>query len=171
MKQETFYPLTVTEMPDSPQTAVVIAASPVVTIPANGTGPIIISLPLETATEDRLSNLLRLGRLYHPLCRNAFVERVQIGYYSYERREEWRTCALAAAYAGAFDPQSIERPDFSYSQAIWRLSQRVGFAIDRFRVIGPTGRRNTLDREMIQLVDANLWTRDGVADWLASLGL
>ncbi len=130
--------------------------------------PIIINIPqTQTAT---LSNFLRIGRLYHPLCRNSFVERVQIGYYYYERREEWRTCALAAAYAGAFGPQAIERPDFSYSMAVWRLSQRVGFDISQQQVVGPTGRHNTLADEMIQLVDDNLWTRAGVADWVESLG-
>lgn len=134
--------------------------------------PIIIKLPpKETQTQtETLSNFLRIGRLYHPLCRNAFVERVQMGYYAYERREEWRTCALAAAYAGAFGPQSIERPDFSYSMAIWRLSQRVGFDIGQRQVVGPTGRHSNLADEMIKLVDENLWTRAGVADWVASLG-
>jgi hypothetical protein len=134
--------------------------------------PIIIpQLPeAPETTTDTLSNFLRIGRLYHPLCRTAFVEKVQIGYYAYERREEWRTCALAAAYAGAFGPQSIEKPDFSYSMAIWRLSQRVGFNIGERQVLGPTGRRNNLADEMIKLVDDNLWTRAGVADWVASLG-
>lgn len=134
--------------------------------------PIIIHLPpnkpqIQTAA---LSTFLRIGRLYHPLCRNSFVERVQIGYYFYERREEWRTCALAATYAGAFGPQSIERPDFSYSMAIWRLSQRVGFDIGQQQIVGPTGRHTNLADEMIQLVDENLWTRAGVADWVESLG-
>lgn len=134
--------------------------------------PIIINLPPNEPQikTDSLSNFLRIGRLYHPLCRNAFVERVQYGYYAYERREEWRTCALAAAYAGAFGPQSIERPDFSYSMAIWRLSQRIGFDIGQQQVTGPTGRRNNLANEMIKLVDDNLWTRAGVAEWVASLG-
>ena len=60
--------------------------------------PIIINLPPNEKTQtETLSHFLRIGRLYHPLCRHAFVERVQIGYYAYERRNEWRTCALAAA--------------------------------------------------------------------------
>ncbi|MCA9917986.1 MAG: hypothetical protein KC445_08545 [Anaerolineales bacterium] len=134
--------------------------------------PIIITQhPEEARTRtETLSNLLQIGRLYHPLCRNAFVEKVQLGYYAYEQREEWRTCALAAAYAGAFGPQSIERPDFSYSMAIWRLSQRVGYNIGERQVVGPTGRHNNLADEMIKLVDDNLWTRAGVAEWVASLG-
>jgi hypothetical protein len=133
--------------------------------------PIIIHLPHnEKKQTETLSHFLRIGRLYHPLCRHAFVERVQIGYYAYERREEYRTCALAAAFAGAFGPQSIERPEFSYSMAIWRLSQRVGFDIGQRQVIGPTGRHNNLADEMIRLVDENLWTRTGVADWVESLG-
>ena len=134
--------------------------------------PIIITLP-PNQTEPKtgtLSHFLHMGRLYHPLCRNAFVERVQLGYYAYEQREEWRTCALAAAYAGAFGPHSIERPDFSYSMAIWRLSQRVGFDIGQRQVVGPTGRHNNLADEMIKLVDDNLWTRAGVAEWVATLG-
>ena len=134
--------------------------------------PIIINVPPAQphVQVNTLSNFLRIGRLYHPLCRNTFVERVQIGYYAYERREEWRTCALAAAYAGAFGPQSIEKPEFSYSMAVWRLSQRVGFDIGQHQVVGPTGRRNNVADEMIRLVDENLWTRAGVAEWLASLG-
>lgn len=134
--------------------------------------PIIINVPPARphVQVNTLSNFLRIGRLYHPLCRNTFVERVQIGYYAYERREEWRTCALAAAYAGAFGPQSIEKPEFSYTMAIWRLSQLVGFDIGQHQVIGPTGRRNNVADEMIRLVDENLWTRAGVAEWLVSLG-
>jgi hypothetical protein len=134
--------------------------------------PIIIPgyVPTSKPQEQPLSELLRIGRQYHPLCRNSFVECVQIGYYAYERREEWRTCALAAVYAGAFGPQSIERPDFSYSMAVWRLSQRVGFNVGQRQVIGPTGRHNNLADEMIKLVDENLWTRAGVADWLEALG-
>lgn len=153
------------------ETAVVITASPVVTIPADLPGPVIISLPGEHPDTATLSNYLRIGRLYHPLCRNSFIECVQIGYYYYERRKEWRTCALAAAYAGAFGPQSIERPEFSYSMALWRLSQRVGFDIGQRQIVGPTGRHNTLADEMIKLVDENLWTRVGVAEWLESLGV
>lgn len=132
--------------------------------------PIVINIPASHRCVNTLSNFLRVGRLYHPLCRNTFVERVQIGYYAYERREEWRTCALAAAYAGAFGPQSIEKPEFSYSMAIWRLSQLVGFDIGQHQVVGPTGRRNNVADEMIKLVDENLWTRTGVAEWLTSMG-
>lgn len=134
--------------------------------------PIIINIPPAQpyVQVNTLSNFLRIGRMYHPLCRNTFVERVQIGYYAYERREEWRTCALAAAYAGAFGPQSIEKPEFSYSMAVWRLSQLVGFDMGQCQVVGPTGRQNNLADEIIRLVDENLWTRAGVADWLASLG-
>ena len=147
----------------------VVEAGPVTTITAPTPPPIIITAPL-AEPNGRLSHYLFTGRLHHPLCRNAFVERVQIGYYAYERREEWRTCALAAAYAGCFGPQSIEKPEFSYSMAIWRLSQRVGFDIGKRQVVGPTGRRNNLADEMIKLVDENLWTRAGVAEWLASIG-
>lgn len=117
----------------------------------------------------KLSDLILVGRTYHPLCRQAFVEKVQIGYYAYERREEWRTCTLAAAYAGAFGPDSIQRPDFSYTMAVWRLSQCLGYDI-RLQVVGPTGRRNSLADEMIKLTDENLWTRAGVAEWVASMG-
>lgn len=118
-----------------------------------------------------LSHCLQMGRTYHPLCRHAFLEKRTIGYYHYERRQEYRTCAVAAAYAGAFGPAAIERPDFSYSMAVWRLSQRVGVDMDRVRVYGPTGRCQPIAREMMQLVDEDYWTREGVAEWLASLGL
>ncbi|MEZ4590538.1 MAG: hypothetical protein R3D55_05260 [Chloroflexota bacterium] len=168
------------EKPKSAQTSLtiltptgIISAKPqqAALIPQKSNPIIIPQHPEESKVKtDTLSNFLQIGRLYHPLCRNAFVEKVQLGYYAYERRDEWRTCALAAAYAGAFGPQSIERPDFSYSMAIWRLSQRVGYNIGERQVVGPTGRHNNLADEMIKLVDDNLWTRAGVAEWVASLG-
>ena len=167
MKPVTFpQVLTIWDQEPQGELSVVEATGPLVTIPVP---PIIITAPL-VEPNGRLSHYLFTGRQHHPLCRNTFVERAQIGYYAYERREEWRTCALAAAYAGCFGPQSIEKPEFSYSMAIWRLSQRVGFDIGKRQVVGPTGRRNNLADEMIKLVDENLWTRAGVAEWLASIG-
>lgn len=118
-----------------------------------------------------LSRSLALGRTYHPLCRQAFVERVAIGYYAYERRYEWRTCALAAAYAGVFGPGEIERPSFSYSQACWLLGQVLGYDPAKLIVEGPTGRRLPVAEEMIKLTDNDLWTRRAVAAWLGSIGL
>lgn len=119
----------------------------------------------------RLSELLNIGRRYHKLCRYDFVQKVQHGYYLYERWDEWRTCALAAVYAGAFGAASIEAPGFSYSQAVWRLSQLVGYNLGERVVDGPTGRRSTVADEMIKLVDENLWSRAGVVEWLASEGM
>lgn len=169
MKQNDFYPL-VSAPPteETQQYLVVVNAGPLVTITPT---PIVISVPPLTNPQHSLSGYLRVGSTYHALCRNTFVERVQIGYWAYERREEWRTCALAAAYAGCFGPRSIEKPAFSYSMAIWQLSQRLGFDIGKLQVIGPTGRQNNLADEMIKLVDENLWTRTGVAEWLASIGV
>lgn len=134
--------------------------------------PPIVRIPGPAPTPGpMMSELLMIGRQYHPLCRGSFVEKVAVGYYAYERRTEWRTCALAAMYAGAFGAASIEKPDFSYTQALWRLSQLVGFKIGDCGVVGPTGRRNNLADEMVKLVDENLWSRAGVAEWLASEGM
>lgn len=119
---------------------------------------------------ERLSAFLETGRLYHPLCRQAFVEQVSIGYYAYERRAEYRTCALAAAYAGAFGANAVEQPDFSYTMAVWRLSQRLGFVLEHTLVRGPTGRQQNLVKEMIDLTDVNFWTRHGIAEWLRIIG-
>lgn len=169
--------LTIFGLDNGRETAVVTLSAPPTWQPAGELAqqqpaPVIIPGYVPTAWPDqRLSTFLRIGRLYHPLCRNTFVERVQIGYYAYERREEWRTCALAAAYAGAFGPQSIEQPEFSYTMAVWRLSQRVGFDIGAGLVRSPGGRCGSVAEEMVKLVDENLWTRAGVADWLASMGM
>ncbi len=135
------------------------AASQVITIPAP-------AYFVDCSPLAELASYVAIGRTYHELCRNAFVERVQVGYYIYERRTEWRTCALAAAYAGAFGPQSVEQPEFSYSQAVWRLSQRIGCDLDQLYVVGPTGRVAAVPDEMILLIDANYWFRQGVAEWL-----
>ena len=161
-------PIDLGEPASLPGLVLVERAGPLVTIPPV---PIVITVTTEAPGNGLLSHWLQIGCTYHQLCRNAFVEHVQIGYYAYERREEWRTCALAATYAGAFGPKSVEKPEFSYTMAIWRLSQRLGFDIGKFQVVGPTGRQNNLADEMIKLVDENLWTRTGVAEWLASIGV
>lgn len=118
-----------------------------------------------------LSRSLALGRTYHPLCRGTFVQKVQHGYYAYERWTEWQTCALAAAYAGVFGPGEIERPEFSYSQACWLLGRVLGYDPAKLIVEGPTGRRLPVAEEMVKLVDDNLWNRRAVAAWLGSVGL
>ncbi len=135
--------------------------------------PIIINIPKRQAppNPNTLSYYLEKGRHMHPLCRDSFIERIDIGYYHYERRTEWRTCALAAAYAGAFGPRSVERPEFSYSMAIWQLSQKVGYDLRTTMVHGPTGRCQPVIDEMIQLIDIDGWTRAGVAQWLQTLKL
>jgi hypothetical protein len=142
----------------------VIATSQVVTIPA----PVYFG---EYSPLAELAGYLAIGRTYHELARFAFVEKVQLGYYAYERRVEWRTCALAAAYSGAFGPQAVERPEFSYSEAIWRLSKRIGYNLDQLYVIGPTGRFSAVPDEMTLLTDANYWSRRGVAEWLPTAAI
>lgn len=135
--------------------------------------PVVIEArPIHSPTgSNTLSNFLQVGRQYHRLCRGSFMERRVIGYYHYERRIEYRTCVIAAAYAGAFGPESIEEKGFSYSMAIWRLSQKVGYDLNTLEVYGPTGRCQAVAREIIQLVDQDGWTREGVAEWLESLRL
>ena len=118
-----------------------------------------------------LSHYLRIGSQYHPLCRHSFVEQVVQGHHAYSRQIEFRTCALAAAYAGAYGPDSIKESGFSYSMATWRLGNLMGQNLSDTKVTGPTGRtNNNVIDEMVQLVDENLWTREGVADWLESIG-
>ncbi len=120
----------------------------------------------------RLSHFLEAGRALHPLARRqSFVTAVTTGYYHYERRTVWHTCAVAAAYAGAFGAETIQRPDFSYSMAVWRLSQLVGYNIGAVKVFGPTGRHQDVATEMTHLVDVNHWTRAGIVDWLGSINL
>ncbi len=99
------------------------------------------------------------------------MQKVQYGYYAYERWTEWQTCALAAAYAGIFGPGEIERPEFSYSQACWLLSKVLGYHPGQLIVEGPTGRRLPVAEEMVKLVDVDLWNRRAVAAWLGSVGL
>jgi hypothetical protein len=127
--------------------------------------------PQKQTQTNTLSAYLDKGRQMHPLCRHSFIERVELGYYHYERRIEWRTCALAAAYAGAFGAYTVERPDFSYSMAIWQLSQKLGYDLRQTIVYGPTGRCQPIIDEMVQLIDQDEWTRKGVVEWLRSLNL
>ena len=73
---------------------------------------------------------------------------------------------MAAAYAGAFGPQVIERDEFSYSQAVWHLSDLVGYDLNELHVLGPTGRVSAVCDEMVLLTDTNFWTRLGLVHWL-----
>jgi len=116
-------------------------------------------------TKPTLADLIRIGSTYHPPCRNAFVEKVQLGYYAYEQRTEWRTCFIAAAYAGAFGPTSIERSTFSYTEAVFLLGEKVGYDLETV-VTDPTGKRGKLAERIIKLADDHLWTAQGVTTWL-----
>lgn len=138
----------------------VVNVSPVITIPA----PVYFGHHSPLAM---LAGFLAIGRTYHKRAEvGSFVDKVQVGFYAYERREEWRTCAVAAAYAGAFGPQVIEREAFSYSQAIWELSDVVGHDLNELHVLGPTGRVSAVMDEMVLLTDTNFWTRLGLFHWL-----
>lgn len=118
-----------------------------------------------------LSAYLAIGRQFHPLCRYSFIERIETGYYYHEKQVYYRTCAIAAAYAGAMGRHSIEQPDFSSSQAIWQLNQRVGYDMNQRLVIGPTGRTQPIVDEMMTLIDNDNWNRAGVVEWLRGEGL
>lgn len=135
--------------------------------------PIIIDItaPQPPAQTNTLSSYLECGRHMHPICRHAFIERIELGYYHHERRTEWHTCALAAAYAGAFGAASVERPEFSCSMALWQLSAKLGYDLRTTIVYGPTGRCQPVIDEMVQLIDQDGWTREGVVVWLRSLHL
>lgn len=119
----------------------------------------------------RLSDLLRIGSAIHPLCRGDFVEQVICSHYAYSRRISYRTNPIAAIYVGAYGPSAIEADTFSYSMAVWRINQTVGFDIGEVMVDGPTGWHNKLVDELIRLVDEEYWTREGIAEWLWTLGL
>ena len=94
--QSTRHLLTIFGLDNGRETAVVTLSAPPTWQPAGELAqqqpaPVIIPGYVPTAWLDqRLSTFLRIGRLYHPLCRNTFIERVQIGYYAYERREPAR---------------------------------------------------------------------------------
>lgn len=116
-----------------------------------------------------LAAFLSIGRTYHPLCRRTLIQRQVVGYYHYERHVVYKTGPLAATYAGAFGSQMVERPDFSYSMALWKLSQEVGCDLSQLWVNGPTGRCQPVIEEMTSLVDVDYWTRAGLVSWLESL--
>lgn len=142
---------------------------------------ITINVPTRRPSGNSLAACLERGRRMHPLCRDSFIERHDIGYYHYERRTEWHTCAVAAAYAGAFGARAIETAvpvcsparmpltGPSGSQMTWQLSHRLGIDLQNTAVYGPTGRRQPIADEMIQLTDRDGWTRAGIVSWLQSL--
>jgi len=170
MKTKTAITLIPLQRPQPTGLRSITAVSAPVTTPAPSYGRPVPTIISSQATRP-LSHLITIGRTYHPICRHAFVEKRVTGYYHYERRVIWHTCALAAAVVGAYGPASIERDDFSYSEAIYLLARVIGYRADDVIVPGPTGRRvQPLADEIMQLVDDG-WSRAGVATWLRDLGL
>ena len=160
-----------------------LARRPAPTLPTRQ--PIVINVPpaKRPLRKGTLSYYLERGRHMHPLCRDSFIEQVIWGYYHYEQRTELRTCALAAAYVGAFGAHTVESvaPACSPtrvmttgpagSQMIWQLSAKLGYDLRQTAVYGPTGRCQPIADEMIQLVDVDGWTRAGIVQWLQTINL
>lgn len=117
-----------------------------------------------------LGYFLATGRQMHDPISDAFVGYKDSGYYHYERRRNWLTCAVAAAYAGAFGAESIEEQRLSPSLVKWRLGHLIGVDLDTVTVTGPTGRTQPVLDEMISLMDTDGWSRAGIAEWLYSQG-
>lgn len=118
-----------------------------------------------------LGHWLAVGSQYHGPISDAFLGFQDSGYYHYERQRNWLTCAVAAAYAGAFGKESVEGDQsFSPSSAKWRLSHLLGVDLDGVVVTGPTGRTQPVLDEMIDLMDKDGWSREVIAEWLTSQG-
>lgn len=115
----------------------------------------------------KLSTFLRIGSKKHPLSRNTFVNKTK-NESSYQPHVA--TSALAAAYVGAFGSDSIYDPQLSIQLAIWKLNQVLDMDLENTYVTGPTGRENSIAQEMTDLINLNWWTREGIANWLASIG-
>ncbi len=144
--------------------------------------------PRQTRTQTRtqtrvLSALVAEGAKYNPACKDSTLEIIEIGYYHYDRRIEIRTDALMCAYV-ALNPGlavavsavcSPSRSNLitsfpSESQIIWTLGQAVGYDLTKVYVQTPLGKSQSVADAMISLIDEG-WTRTGVANWLASVGL
>lgn len=152
----------VKQLPDiRPQEVIIIPGYPPEAAPP---------LPMGTGKpRQSLADLIRVGATYHPPASpGAFVEKIQSGYYAYERREEWRTCIIAAAYAGAFGPGSVERPYFSYTQAVYRLSRQVGYNLEMI-VTDPLGVTGKFAERIIKLTDDHHWQREGIIEWVSEV--
>lgn len=119
----------------------------------------------------KLSDLVWRGAQVHKQCRHGFVEQVICGHYAYSRRVSYRTNVVAAAWVGLLGPDVIEVDVFPYKMVIWQLNKALGYDIEKTIVDGPTGRRGSVVNEMIQLMDVDYWTREGVAIWLHDIGL
>ena len=147
-------------------------------LPDIATNPSVIVIPGQAATPHNfgpelprlsLAQLIAAGSAYHDAAApGAFVEVLQVGYYAWERRIVYRTCPVAAAYVGAFGPDSIERPAFSYTQAIYRLSRRVGYDLE-VPVVDPLGKRGPLVERIIKLTDDHKWDRAGIIEWVSEV--
>ncbi len=135
-------------------------------------------MPNSVPTHQKLSQLILSGRQHHPQAVGSFVEQVTAGYYAYEQRTEWRTCALAAAYVGAFGPNAInERTGQSMVNA--GLEPLIGYHPDMLTIAGPPLPINGGTAHHVRSVSATIqalndnhgWTRLAIARWLAQQGL
>ena len=142
--------------------------------PVRRQSPTVVNIPSYSPaqpTANTLSTYMLVGAQYHPICRHSFIERVELGYYHYERRTEWRTCAIAAAYAGMFGARSVETSEFSISMALWRLKQVLGYDLRKTIITDPEGATGSIESACIRLIDVHGWSRPGVAQWLETEGL
>lgn len=132
--------------------------------------PTIIHMPTAQPALATLSELILAGRRLHKVCRGGYVRKIRHGSYLYERWDEWTTCALAAAYAGAFGAKAVERDDWSPDEAIWKLEMVLGYNVRTQRITSPNRYETTIEKEIYHLVDAKMWSREGVALWLITQG-
>lgn len=144
---------------DNPQTYP--APPPPVAVPqriAIDAPPGVQSAP-RPASPPKLSMLMERGRQYHPRAHKQWVE---------QRGNTYYTCALAAAYAGYFGPNSVF-PGMAPDMIMYELSQVTKIDLRESRAKSDDGRFYKLGTAIIEMNDTG-WSRAAIARWLRSNG-
>ena len=83
-----------------------------------------------------------------------------------------RTCAITAAYVGAYGPDALSHEP-SPSEMAYMLSRLLGYSLHQKQVALPVNQqsRTTLFRAVQLLTDRHGWSRRAIAVWLHDMGL
>lgn len=148
-----------------------LPAIPAVKLPQTNVRPFARSVMIDArerpANDAPMHHFLLYGCTLHAQALDSFVEVDDIGYYAHEKRTEWRTCAVAALYAGVYGRNVIERrhangtPIFSYDECAVLLASFFDIDISHMHKM----------LKGMQALNDSGWARESIAMVLRAHGL
>ena len=91
------------------------------------TSPLLQFEPHRRAQFRPVADYLAMGWRRYGIARNHFVQRIDHGHYAYERRTEWRVCALVAIYIGLTGSHPKEVYGMEWDAVEFGITGQLGF--------------------------------------------